>query len=81
MDLARTLRSSSFRVALLSMGLMGASMVALLGFIDWSTTGYMERQLDQTIEAEVEGLAGTVPQRRPGGPVRRHLPAGHRCRL
>lgn len=66
MDLARTLRSSSFRVALLSMGLMGASMVALLGFIDWSTTGYMERQLDQTIEAEVEGLAG---QYRSGGLV------------
>ena len=66
MSLARTLRSSSFRVALLSMGLMGASMVALLGFIDWSTTGYMERQLDQTIEAEVEGLAG---QYRSGGLV------------
>ena len=54
MNLARTLRSSSFRVALLSVGLMGASMVALLGFIDWSTAGYMGRQLDQTIAAEVD---------------------------
>lgn len=66
MNLARTFRSSSFRVALLSVGLMGASMVALLGFIDWSTAGYMGRQLDQTIAAEVEGLAG---QYRSGGLV------------
>jgi signal transduction histidine kinase len=66
MRLARTLRSSSFRVALLYMALMGTSMVALLGFIHWSTAGYMGRQLDQTIEAEVEGLA---EQYRTGGLV------------
>lgn len=66
MRLARTLKSSSFRVALLYMALMGTSMVALLGFIHWSTAGYMARQLDQTIEAEVEGLA---EQYRTGGLV------------
>jgi len=66
MRLARTLKSSSFRVALLYMALMGTSMVALLAFIHWSTAGYMARQLDQTIEAEVEGLA---EQYRTGGLV------------
>jgi signal transduction histidine kinase len=66
MHLARTLKSSSFRVALLYMALMGTSMVALLGFIHWSTAGYMARQLDQTVEAEIKGLA---EQYRTGGMV------------
>ncbi len=57
MHLGPILKSSSFRVALLYMALMGTSMVALLGFIHWSTAGYMARQLDATIEAEVQGLA------------------------
>jgi len=66
MRLGRTLKSSSFRVALLYMALMGTSMVALLAFIHWSTAGYMARQLDQTIAAEIEGLA---EQYRTGGLV------------
>jgi len=35
----------------------GASVTLLLGFIYWSTAGYMEQQTEATIEAEIRGLA------------------------
>lgn len=38
------------------MALFSASVLALLGFIYWSTAGYMARQTDATIEAEIAGL-------------------------
>ncbi len=37
--------------------LFSASVLLLLGFIYWSTAGYMARQTDATIEAEITGLA------------------------
>jgi len=55
--IARLLRSSTFRLAVLYMGLFGASVAVLLTFIYWSTAGYMALQTDDTIEAEVTGLA------------------------
>ncbi|MEJ2327969.1 MAG: HAMP domain-containing sensor histidine kinase [Chromatiaceae bacterium] len=54
---ARTFRSSTFRLALLYMALAVGSVIILLGFIYWATAGYMSRQTDDTIEAEIEGLA------------------------
>jgi signal transduction histidine kinase len=39
------------------MALFSTSVLLLLGFIYWSTAGYMVRQTDATIEAEVVGLA------------------------
>jgi signal transduction histidine kinase len=39
------------------MALFGVSALILLGFIYWSTTTYMARQTDATIEAEIGGLA------------------------
>lgn len=53
----RLIRSSTFRLALIYMLLFSASVVLLLGFIYWSTAGYMARQTDATIEAEITGLA------------------------
>ena len=53
----RLLRSSAFRLALLYMALVGASAVVLLAFIYYSTASYMLRQADETIEAEISGLA------------------------
>ena len=50
-------RSSTFRVALMYMGLFGLSVLMLLGVIWWNTAGYMSRQTDAAIEAEIEGLA------------------------
>ena len=57
MRFARVLRSSTFRLAVLYMALFGASVAVLLTFIYWSTAGYMALQTDDTIEAEVTGLA------------------------
>lgn len=57
MRIARLLRSSTFRLAVLYMALFGASVAVLLVFIYWSTAGYMALQTDDTIEAEVTGLA------------------------
>jgi signal transduction histidine kinase len=54
---ARILASSSFQLALLYVVLLGVSVTILLGFIHWSTAGYMDRQTDATIAAEIQGLA------------------------
>jgi len=51
------LGSSTFRLALVYMALFGTSVLILLGFIYWSTAGTMTRQVDETIEAEIKGLA------------------------
>ena len=51
------LASSSFRLALVYMLLFSVSVMLLLGFIYWSTAVYMVSQADDTIEAEVAGLA------------------------
>jgi len=59
----RLLASSSFRLALLYMGLFGASVLVLLGFLYWATAGYMDRQTDAAIESEVVGLAEQYRQR------------------
>ncbi len=57
MRIERLLRSSTFRLAVLYMALFGASVAVLLTFIYWSTAGYIALQTDDTIEAEVTGLA------------------------
>ena len=44
--------------------LFAGSVMLLLGFIYWATVGYMARQTDATIEAEITGLA---EQYREGG--------------
>jgi signal transduction histidine kinase len=53
----KLLRSYTFRLALLYTALSLGSVVVLLGFIYWATAGYMDRQTDETIEAEIRGLA------------------------
>lgn len=55
--LNKIFRSSTFRLALIYMVLFSSSVLVLLGFIYWSTAGYMSRQADETIEAEIKGLA------------------------
>jgi len=50
-------RSVTFRLALIYVLVFGASVTLLLGFIYWSTAGYMEQQTEATIEAEIRGLA------------------------
>jgi len=53
----RIVVSSTFRLAMLYVLLLGGSVAILLGFIYWSTAGYMARQTDATIGAEAQGLA------------------------
>lgn len=53
---AGLLRSSTLRLSLLYLALFVASVVALLSFFYWSTAGFLARQTDATIKAEVEGL-------------------------
>jgi signal transduction histidine kinase len=60
---ARVLESSSFRLALLYMILLAVSVAILLGFIYWSTAGFMDRQTDATIAAEIQGLAEQARRR------------------
>ena len=38
-------------------------MLLLLGFLYWSTAGYLATQTDATIEAEIEGLRDQYRQR------------------
>ena len=57
MHLNRLLRSSPFRLAVAYVALFGSSARVLLAFIYWSTAGFMLRQADETIEAEIAGLA------------------------
>ncbi|HEX9465727.1 MAG TPA: HAMP domain-containing sensor histidine kinase [Alphaproteobacteria bacterium] len=51
------LRTTTFRLALAYLALFGGSVIILFGFIYWATAGYMARQMDETIEAEITGLA------------------------
>ena len=53
----RILRSSTFRLALVYAALFGASALLLLGFIYWSTAGYMTRQTEAAIDAEIGTFA------------------------
>jgi len=55
--MAELLRRTSFRLVLGYMILFGASVLLLLGFVYWSTAGYMAPQADAAIEAEIELLA------------------------
>ena len=53
----KLLRSFTFRQLLLYTILSMGSMVVLLGFIYWATAGFMDKELDATIDEEILGLA------------------------
>ena len=59
--------SSTFRLALVYMLLFASSVLILMGFIYWSTVGFMSTQNDATIEAEITGLAEQYLERRLNG--------------
>ena len=50
-------RSVTWRIAIGYGALFGLSMLALLVLVYWSAAGYMTRQMEAVIEAEVQGLA------------------------
>jgi signal transduction histidine kinase len=54
--LTRLLDTSTFRLALIYLALFGVSALALLGYLYFTTTTLLERQVAETIAAETEGL-------------------------
>ena len=52
MLLAKTLRSTTFRLALISIGVFGAIVIALFGYVYWSTTSFVLSRSNSAIEAE-----------------------------
>jgi hypothetical protein len=50
--LAKTLRSSTFKLALIWIGIFGAVVIALFGYVYWSTASYVHTRSDHAIAAE-----------------------------
>lgn len=63
MKTARLLRSATFRLALLYMLIFGGSVAVLLGFLYWATVGVLSEQVDETIQADITGLAEQYERR------------------
>jgi len=73
--LAKTIRSSTLKLALISIGIFGALVFALLGYVYWSTVSFVRGQTDRAIAAEQAvlnkiyadggrtGLAAAIAQR------------------
>lgn len=59
----RLLKSATFRLALLYMLLFGGSVAVLLGFLYWATVGVLSEQVDETIQADIKGLAEQYERR------------------
>ncbi len=53
----KLLRTTAFRLAVAFLLIFLVSAFALIAFIYWNTAGYMAAQTDETIRAEVAGLA------------------------
>jgi len=56
MRVPRLFRTNVFRLTLAYMALFALSVSALSAFIYWATVGYLERQTNAIIEAEIDGL-------------------------
>jgi signal transduction histidine kinase len=50
--LAKTLRSSTLKLALICIGIFGAAVFALFGYVYWSTASYLRSRADYAITAE-----------------------------
>jgi signal transduction histidine kinase len=50
--LTKTLRSTTFRLALISIAVFGAIVIALFGYVYWSTTKFVLSRSDSAIEAD-----------------------------
>jgi signal transduction histidine kinase len=54
--LAKTLRSTTFKLALICIAIFGALVFALLGYVYWSTVSYVRSRSDQAITMELASL-------------------------
>ena len=64
MPLIKLLKTSTFRLAVIYLALFAASAITLLAYVYWNTAGFLARQTDEAVEAEIAGLA---EQYRQGG--------------
>jgi signal transduction histidine kinase len=64
---AKLLHSSTFRLALFYTVLSLGTTLILLGFIYWATAGYMDREINATIDEEILGLSEQYENRGPEG--------------
>jgi signal transduction histidine kinase len=53
----KLLRTSTFRLSALYLLLFALSVGAILGYVYWNTAVLLEQQTDETIRAEIQGLA------------------------
>ena len=60
--MARLLHTNAFRLAALYFALFATSVLAILVFIYFSTADFVERQTEETIDAEIRGLAEQYQQ-------------------
>ncbi|MBM3519966.1 MAG: HAMP domain-containing protein, partial [Alphaproteobacteria bacterium] len=54
---AKLLRTSTFRLSAIYLIFFAASVGTLLGYVYWNTAILLERQVDETVQAEVQALA------------------------
>jgi len=59
----KLLRTSTFRLAAVYLVLFAVSVSAILGYVYWNTAVLIEQQTDDTIAAEVRGIAEQYQQR------------------
>src|SRR4029079_12952123 len=55
--LTKLFRTTTFRLSLTYLALFGAAAVVAISYIYWNTTVLLTRQLHETIDAELKGLA------------------------
>lgn len=57
MQFLNLLRTTTFRLAVVYLAIFSASVFLVLASIYWNTAGFMARQTDQVLDAEIRGLA------------------------
>ncbi len=56
------LNTTTFRLVLIYLALFVTSAIALLGYVYWNTAGFLARQTDEAVQAEITGLAEQYAQ-------------------
>ncbi len=54
---SKIFRTSTFRLSAIYLIFFALSVASVLGYVFWNTVGLLERQTDETIRAEVQGLS------------------------
>jgi len=60
---AELFRATTFRLALSYLGIFTISAVALMGLVSWSTSVFIQWQVQETVEAEAAGLSEKYTER------------------